>query len=129
MVGTGQVTAYGYDTAGRLLTATQTGGTNPSTYTYTYDARGNRLTATVTGAGASNQSLTCNAGNQVTTAGYTYDGTGNLTKDSAGTYTYNGAQQMTKVANSKGTFDYKYAGTNQAEVLQQESNERNYKLV
>ncbi|MCM3780652.1 RHS repeat-associated core domain-containing protein [Microbacterium hydrocarbonoxydans] len=126
---TGQVTAYGYDTAGRLLTATQSGGTTPSMYTYTYDARGNRLTATVTGAGASTQSLTFNAANQVTNTGFVYDGTGNLTKEPQAVYTYNGAQQMTKVSNSKGNFDYKYAGTNQVEVLQQESNERDYKLV
>ncbi|MFJ4174698.1 RHS repeat-associated core domain-containing protein [Microbacterium sp. NPDC089696] len=127
---TGQVTAYGYDTAGRLLTATQSGGTNPSTYTYTYDARGNRLTATVTGAGASTQSLTFNAANQVTNTGFTYDGTGNLTKDNVnGIYTYNGAQQMTGVSNATGTFTYKYAGTSQVEVLQQEDNSRNYKLV
>ncbi|WP_315638206.1 MULTISPECIES: RHS repeat-associated core domain-containing protein [Microbacterium] len=36
---------------------------------------------------------------------------------------------MTKVSNSSGDFDYKYAGTNQTEVLQQESNSRTYKLV
>lgn len=126
---TGQVTAYGYDTAGRLLTATQSGGTSPSTYTYTYDARGNRLTAVVTGGGASTQSLTFNAGNQVTNTGFTYDGTGNLTADTAGTYTYNGAQQMTTVTNGSGAFTYKYAGTNQVEVLQQESSSRDYKLV
>lgn len=126
---TGQVTAYGYDTAGRLLTATQSGGTSPSTYTYTYDARGNRLTATVTGGGASSQTLTFNPANQVTNTGFTYDGTGNLTADGSGTYTYNGAQQMTTVANSGGSFAYKYAGTSQAEVLQQESSSRDYKLV
>lgn len=126
---TGQVTAFGYDSAGRLLSATQSGGTNPSTYTYTYDARGNRLTATVTGAGASTQSLNFNAANQVTNTGFTYDGTGNLTADGSGTYSYNGAQQMTTVANSGGSFTYKYAGTNQVEVLQQQSNDRNYKLV
>jgi RHS repeat-associated protein len=78
---------------------------------------------------ASTQSLTFNAANQVTNSGFTYDGTGNLTADGSGTYSYNGAQQMSKVSNSKGNFDYKYAGTNQVEVLQQESNERDYKLV
>lgn len=128
---TGQVTAYTYDGGGRLLTATQTGGTAPSTYTYTYDARGNRLTATVTGGSSSSQSLSFNAANQVTTAGYTFDGTGNLTADPAGTYTYNGAEQMTNVANGNGdgNHTYKYAGTSQVEVLQQQSAGSTYQLV
>jgi RHS repeat-associated protein len=69
------------------------------------------------------------ASNTPQDSGFTYDGTGNLTADGSGTYSYNGAQQMTTVANSGGTFTYKYAGTNQVEVLQQQSNERNYKLV
>lgn len=127
----GQVTAYTYDGAGRLLKATQTGGTAPRTYTYTYDARGNRLTSTVTGGSSSSQSLSFNAANQVTTAGYTFDGTGNLTADPSGTYAYNGAEQMTQVTNGNGdgSHTYKYAGTSQVEVLQQQSAGSTYQLV
>ncbi|WP_165971288.1 RHS repeat domain-containing protein [Microbacterium oleivorans] len=117
---TGQSTTYGYDTSGRLTSATQAGGTNPTTWTYTYDARGNRLTSNATGGTTTSQTLTFNAANQVTTTGHTYDGTGNLTADTAGTYTYNGAQQMTGVSNASGSFTYKYAGTSQVEVLQQQ---------
>lgn len=128
---TGMVNVHGYDTSGRLTSVTQTGGTSPATYTYTYDARGNRLTANVTGGTSpSSQTLTFNAGNQLTTTGYTYDGTGNLTADTAGTYTYNGAQQMTKVTKPGGNeYNYRYAGTSQVEVLQQEYSARDYKLV
>ncbi|MFD0791180.1 RHS repeat-associated core domain-containing protein [Microbacterium insulae] len=126
---TGQVTVYGYDTAGHLTSAAQTGGTSPTAWTYTYDARGNRLTATATGGVSSSQTLTFNAGNQVTTAGYSFDGAGNMTADPAGTYTYNGAQQMTGVSNGSGSFAYKYAGSSQVEVVQQQTSTTTYKLV
>lgn len=89
------------------------------TYTYTYDGNGNRLTAVVTGASPSSQTLTYNAANQITNTGYSYDGAGNLTADSAGTYTYNGAEQMTKVTHGTSNYTYKYSGTSEAEVLQE----------
>ena len=129
----GRVTAYTYDNAGRLTSATQTGGASapiaPTTWTYTYDVRGNRLTATATGGITSSQTLAFNAANQITTTGYAYDGAGNMTADPAGTYTYNGAEQMTTATNASGTFTYKYAGTSQAEVLQQQTPTATYKLV
>ncbi|WP_460787678.1 RHS repeat-associated core domain-containing protein, partial [Microbacterium insulae] len=102
---------------------------SPTAWTYTYDARGNRLTATATGGVSSSQTLTFNAGNQVTTAGYSFDGAGNMTADPAGTYTYNGAQQMTGVSNGSGSFAYKYAGSSQVEVVQQQTSTTTYKLV
>lgn len=111
----GAVTAYTYDTAGRLTKATVTGGPAPTTYTYTYDARGNRLTAT--GGTAPAQSFTVNAANQITSAGYTYDGAGNLTADPKGTYAYNGAQQMTGVTVGGTRYRPSYAGTGQNELL------------
>jgi len=126
---TGQVTSYSYDGAGRLTGASQTGGTNPTTWTYTYDARGNRLTAGTTGGTTTSQALTFNAANQVTTTGYTFDGAGNMTADTAGTYAYNGAEQMTSATNASGTFGYKYAGTSQVEVLQQQTPTATYNLV
>ncbi|WP_349897793.1 RHS repeat domain-containing protein [Parafrigoribacterium soli] len=113
----GQVTAYSYDAGGRLTGATQSGGTGANTYAYTYDANGNRLTATVTGATPSSQTFTANAANQITSTGYSYDGAGNLTADTTGTNTYNGAEQMTSVTRSGGTYSYTYAGASQNEVL------------
>lgn len=126
---TGQLTAYAYDNAGRLTTATQSGGTSPTTWTYTYDARGNRTTATTTGGTSTSQTLTFNAANQITSTGYTYDGAGNLTSDPNGTYTYNGAQQMTSAIVGADTFDYKYAGTSQVEVLKQQIPFNDLKVV
>mgnify|MGYP001029230805 CR=1 FL=1 len=125
----GQVTAYTYDGAGRLKTANQSGGTSPTSYTYTYDSRGNRLTAVSTGGTASSQTLAYNAANQISTTGYTYDGTGNLTADPTGTNAYNGAEQMTSVTRGSSTYTYKYAGVSQTEVLQQQTSGSTYKLV
>src|SRR5215204_2896892 len=88
---TGARTTYSYDQGDRLTGSTTT-GTGGKTYTYSYDARGNRLTAS---DGTTSQSLTYNAGNQITSTGYTHDGAGNLTTDpTAGTLAYNGADQM-----------------------------------
>ncbi|WP_181408443.1 RHS repeat-associated core domain-containing protein [Schumannella sp. 10F1B-5-1] len=127
---TGQVTAYSYDTAGRLTGAAQSGGSGPnSTYAYTYDARGNRLTAVVSGASPSSQTFTVNAANQITSTGYSYDGTGNLTADTGGSYAYNGAEQMTTVTQASASYTYKYAGASQNEVIQQDKAGASYKLV
>ncbi|WP_160318907.1 RHS repeat-associated core domain-containing protein [Arthrobacter sp. ERGS1:01] len=124
---TGSVTAYSYDGANRLTKAATTGGTTPAiTYNYSYDSRGNRLTATTTGAtttttGATttNQSFTVNAGNQITNTSYTYNGTGNLTKDPNGSYTYNGASQLATTTKAGTTYTYSYAGASQNELLAQ----------
>lgn len=127
---TGQVTTYTYTTAGAISQVAQSGGTAPnSTWTYTYDSRGNRLTATTTGASTSSQSFTVNAANQITSPGYTFDGTGNMTADPAGTYTYNGAQQMTTVTQGGTAYAYTYAGATQNEVLSQEKAGSTYQLV
>jgi RHS repeat-associated protein len=124
---TGAVTAYTYDKAGRLTKAAITGGTTPATYTYTYDARGNRLTASG-GTGAS-QNFTANAANQISSANYSYDGTGNLTQDPNGAYAYNAAQQMTSVTKGGTTYNYTYAGASQNEVLSQTTPNGTYKVT
>ncbi|WP_267545084.1 RHS repeat domain-containing protein [Arthrobacter sp. H14-L1] len=126
---TGAATAYTYDQAGRLTKAAITGGSSPATYTYTYDSRGNRLTATTTGSVTSSQSFTVNPANQITSTGYTYDGTGNLTADPNGTYTYNGAQQMTTVTKGGATYNYTYAGGSQNEVLSETTPQGDYKVT
>ncbi|MCI9872814.1 RHS repeat domain-containing protein [Arthrobacter humicola] len=124
---TGAVTAYTYDKAGRLTKAAITGGSSPTTYLYTYDARGNRLTASG-GTGAS-QNFTANPANQISTAGYTYDGAGNLTADPNGSYGYNGAEQMTSVTKAGTTYNYTYAGASQNEVLSQTTPNGTYKVI
>jgi len=81
---TGQTTTFSYDSGGRLLTVTQSGGQTNNTYTFTYDADGNRKTAIVTGSNPATQSLTFNPANQITTTGYAYDGAGNVTATPTG---------------------------------------------
>nr|WP_244634604.1 RHS repeat-associated core domain-containing protein [Frigoribacterium sp. CFBP 8754] len=112
----GQSTTYAY-TTGRLTSATQAGGASNSTWTYSYDANGNRTGETVTGANAAVNDFTFNAASQITTAGYVYDGSGNLTASPGSTYTYNGAQQMTSSTRDGITTTYTYAGTDQNQLL------------
>jgi RHS repeat-associated protein len=102
---------YSYDPANRLTGVTNFGGHN---YTYGYDSRGNRTSVVVDAV--TTQTRTFNAGNQITSTGYTYDLAGNRTHDPiAETLTYNGAGQMTArtgVTNAA----YTYAGTDQNEL-------------
>ncbi|WP_354570472.1 hypothetical protein [Glaciihabitans sp. UYNi722] len=114
---TGQVTAFSYDSGGRLLMVAQSGGVTNNTYTYTYDADGNRKTAVVTGSNPATQSLTFNAANQITNTGYSYDGAGNLIATPTATYTYNAAEQMTQAVVGGVTSTYTYAGASQSQVL------------
>lgn len=116
---TGAVTAYTYDGAGRLTKAVVTGGPAPTTYTYTYDVRGNRLTSGGDTTPATN--FTFNPANQITTAGYTFDGTGNLTAAPGQNFTYNGADQMTASGKNGNQYTKTYAGTGQNEMLTQKT--------
>lgn len=122
----GAVSTYTYDKAGRLIKAVVTGGPSPATYTYTYDARGNRLTA---GGPTGTQTVAVNAANQITTAGYTFDGAGNLTADPSGSYKYNGAEQMTTATVGGKSYTYKYAGATQNELLSQTTPKGTYQLT
>ena len=114
---TGETTVYSYDTSNRLHQVVITGGGNPRTYTYGYDNAGNRTTTSVTGSIPSSQSLSFNNANQITTSGYTYDGSGNLTASPGQTATFNAAGQQTSVQQGNVTTSYTYAGTNQDELL------------
>lgn len=119
----GQSTAYTYDTRGRITktVTTGSGAATPGTWEFGYDIRGNRTSTKFTktdGTVTTNQTLTYNAANQITTAGFTYDGAGNLTAVPQVTFTYNGAEQMTQaVYNGSTTTNYTYAGADQKSVL------------
>jgi RHS repeat-associated protein len=128
---TGEVTTYSYNAAGHITQVAAAGspGVAATTWAYTYDARGNRLSATSTGGSPSTQTFTVNAANQITTTGYTFDGAGNMTADTAGSYAYTGADQMKTVTQGSTVFDYKYAGTSQNEVLEQEKTGTTYQLT
>lgn len=125
---TGQTTDYGYtnpdgSSSNRLTGITQAGGTNPTNWAYTYDAAGNRTEAKATKSGdgsqISDQKLTYNAVGQITSTGYDYDGTGNLTAAPGQTYTYNGAQQLTQSTSNGTKTSYTYAGADMNKLLSQ----------
>lgn len=105
-------TNYCYDTSNRLTVADPGVG---STYVYSYDADGNRLQTTTDGS--TSQTQTVNAADQLTMAGYHYDGNGNATNNNYGAETYNAANQMTSLTDSDGTHSYSYAGTDQSELI------------
>lgn len=119
----GQSTAYTYDTRGRITKTVTTGSgeATPGTWEFGYDVRGNRTSTKFTksnGDVTTNQTLTYNAANQITTAGFSYDGAGNLTALPEYTFTYNAAEQMTQaVYNGSTTTNYTYAGADQKSVL------------
>jgi RHS repeat-associated protein len=77
-------TTFGYDSLGRVTSASYPG----RSYTYTYDAVGNRLTSNENGTA---KSYTYNNDNQLTAQGsrtFTYDNQGNEITDGAKTLTY-----------------------------------------
>lgn len=114
----GKTTTYTYDTAGRLTGANVSSG---PTFSYGFDARGNRTSSS---NGSTSQTLTFNAANQITTTGYTYDGTGNLGNDpSTGTSSiaYTGADQLKTVTQGRNTYDYLHGGVDNVELLRQTS--------
>jgi RHS repeat-associated protein len=121
---TGQTASYTYDGANRLtgvsVTAGADGDGNPvpaETYTYTYDTRGNRLTAT---GPDGTQTRTYNAGNQTTTAGFAYDGAGNLIEDpEAGSLDYTAGDQLASRSINGASWTYQYAGLGNNELVTQ----------
>lgn len=115
----GETTSYTYDSSNRLTKAVVSGGSNPRTYSYGYDAAGNRTSSSVTGNNPSSQSLTFNDGNQITTSGYSYDGSGDLTSWPGHTATFNAAGQQTSTTQNGVTTYYKYAADDQTELLKQ----------
>ncbi|MGQ1797374.1 RHS repeat-associated core domain-containing protein [Kocuria oceani] len=124
----GSAMAYTYDKRGWLTKAVRTGGDRPYTYNYTYDERGNRRTANATGDYPA-QNYSFNAANQLTNTGFTYDGAGNLTKDTKATFAYNAAQQMVSTTRSTGTYNYTYADADQQELVKQNTTRGNYEYV
>lgn len=125
---TQQTTDYDYTTKNkdgstapttRLQKATQAGGGKNTTWTYTYDPAGNRLTAVASGDTTSSQTLTFNAVGQITSDGYAYDATGNMTAAPGATFTYNGAQQLTSSTKDGNKTTYAYAGADMNKLLAQ----------
>lgn len=100
------IQTYQYDSLNRLASAAETNN-NSQTWNqvFGYDRYGNRNISS--GIGQTN--LTFN-GNRITTAGYSYDSTGNTTADPSGkAYTYNAENKQTLV-NGGSVGQYFYDG-------------------
>jgi len=105
----GRSVAYTYDQLGRLLTANTNGSTQYPAWglSWTYDRYGNRTAQTVTAGSGFNVSYTVNAANnQFTTAGFSYDGPGNVIAAPGGaTFTYD-AQECNTGYTGNGSATY-----------------------
>lgn len=132
--GSGRITSYGYKSdddapTDRLTSVTQTGGAKPTNWKFTYDDAGNRTQATetdvATGKTTTDTKFSFNAVGQITTAGYKYDGTGNMIAAPGETFTYNGAQQMTSSTKDGVKTSYTYAGASMVKLLSQTTDRGN----
>jgi RHS repeat-associated protein len=104
---------YSYDTSNRLTGVTNYGGHD---YAYAYDKASNRTSTKIDGVQV--QGLAYNTANQISSAGYTHDASGNRTADPAqGTFTYNAAGQMTTRTNGSSTSTYTWGGGDQNELV------------
>ncbi|MEP6987667.1 MAG: RHS repeat-associated core domain-containing protein, partial [Chloroflexota bacterium] len=76
----------------------------------TYDRMHNRLTESkvVNGGAPTVKTLTYNAANQISTAGYTYDNNGNLTSDGVNTHIWDRANRLLAMGGS--TYNYEGGG-------------------
>ena len=116
----GNTTSYCYE-ANRLTRAATSGG---DTWTYTYDVNGNRKTVAKNGTTVQNFTNAFNPGDQLSGTDWSYDGAGNLNKQSDGmTFSYTGSNQLKTAtptgyaSGSAGT--YTFAGTTQNEMISQ----------
>ncbi len=96
-----------YDALNRLVSASDwdsvPGGVRP-TETFSYDAASNATSFR-------GSALTYDASDRITTAGYTYDTNGNLTRDASGTtYEYDSAQRLIRTVRGGITTTYGYDG-------------------
>ncbi|MGO9270721.1 MAG: RHS repeat-associated core domain-containing protein [Terriglobia bacterium] len=89
---------YTYDDFNRLAAASMPPSTPTLAYSYTYDRFGNRWNQSLTTGTGWPMSLTFNGSNQITTAGFRYDATGNVLTDNAHCYTYDGENRLSSVA-------------------------------
>ena len=86
--------SFGYDTLNRLSTATETNGGTSWSQTNAYDRYGNRQVDY--GGGSYNLSFSTST-NRITTSGYVYDSSGNLTSDGVHSYGFDGQNKIAKV--------------------------------
>jgi RHS repeat-associated protein len=114
-VDSGRNVTYTYDALGRLSAASTAGSANYAAWglSFTYDRYGNRTNQTVTAGTAPANSVTVNpATNRITTTGYGYDASGNMTNDAMNTLTYDAENRTLSSSGSFGSGTYSYDGHN-----------------
>ena len=107
----GRSVSYTYDPLARLKTAGTTGSTAYPQWglSWTYDRYGNRTAQNVTAGSAPMNSLSIStANNRITTAGFSYDASGNTTND--GQYSYSYDAENRAVTGAGATYSYDGAG-------------------
>jgi RHS repeat-associated protein len=112
-VDNGRTVNYTYDNLSRLNTAVTVGSTNYPKWglSFAYDRYGNRTAQTVTaGTGPSNSVTVSATTNRITTSGYSYDASGNMTNDGSNTLTYDGENRTITSSGSLGSGTYTYDG-------------------
>jgi RHS repeat-associated protein len=78
---------------------------------FTYDRYGNRTIQSVTAGNAPSNSVVVSATtNRITTSGYSYDASGNMTNDGQNTLTYDGENRTITSSGSLGSGTYTYDG-------------------
>jgi RHS repeat-associated protein len=99
---------FTYDQVNRIVNATTPTTCSPNCWSlsFTYDEWANLSAAAATGSATTLLPLAINANNQITTAGFTYDASGNLTADVTSAYAWN-AESEIKTADS---VNYMYDG-------------------
>ena len=98
---------FSYDQVNRIVTGGTTSSCSSNCWSqaFGYDQWANLLTATATGS-APPLSLSVNANNQITTAGFDFDAAGNETSDVTTTYAFNAESEI----KSAGGVNYTYDG-------------------
>ena len=113
--GNGVNTTYTWDDAGRMTRVQDVGTGSVIDLSYQYDAAGRQTQATLTTVPldpadylqASDETITVNAADQVTTTGYSYDARGQMTgTPGPTTYTYDKAGRLTGIASHPVTMAY-----------------------
>jgi YD repeat-containing protein len=106
------LTTFTYNALNRLTSATQS---NSISHSYTYDPVGNQLTETACIGGACGTTgYTYDNANRLKFVNglvYTWDNNGNLTNDSAITYTSDAANRLKTVTQGANSYSYVYNGT------------------
>jgi len=108
-------TSYAYDELGRVQIAQTTDLASANTWklNFTYDRYGNRLSQTPVGGTSlmpMNEVLVDPATNHLSSAGQTYDQSGNMTSDGLHTYTYDAEGRITHVDGTANNFGYDASG-------------------